>query len=44
LAAREQSAREQLTELENDKNQIENNLNSKFEASKKSYERQFDEL
>lgn len=44
LAAREQSTREQLLEMENDKNQLENNLNTKLDASKKSYERQLEDL
>ena len=39
LEAKEQSSREQLAEVENDKVQLENELNSKMTTCKKNYER-----
>jgi len=44
LEAKEQSSREQLAEVENDKAQLENELSSKLTTAKKTHERQMEEI
>jgi len=44
LEAKEQSTREQLAEVQNDKTQLENDLNQKMGTVKKTYERELEEM
>ena len=44
LAAKEQSIKENLQQVQSEKNQMENELNQKILGLKKDYERQFEEL